>query len=130
MTDLAPEPPVTELTDVPLGVVTTPSDAEKKRSRKDLERERDEQNNRWRRILFATTIVVVALCVVASIGGGFLYMIYMHMMGRESNAAVLSTWFGANVVQVVGVLLVITRHLFPGTNQTDNPKRRLTVSVK
>jgi len=118
---------VAALTDVKLDATRTPRKARPKRTRKELARERDEQDNRWRRVLFVTTIAVVSLCVAASIVGGFLYMYYMHSLGRESSAAVLSTWFGSNVVQVVGVLLVITRHLFPGGEHVKTPERHFTV---
>ena len=125
------EPTVADLVlDVARRTIRRQRKVRPKPSRKELARERDEQNNRWRRVLFFTTITVVVLCVAASVGGGFLYLFHMHSLGKESSAAVLSTWFGANVVQVVGVLLVITRHLFPGSEQGERPKHHLTVSVE
>jgi len=80
------------------------------RQHQEYELEQLRQNTRWRRILFWTTFIVVVVCVLASLVGAVAYTLIMR---DKASDAVLSTWFGANVVQVIGILLVITRHLFP-----------------
>jgi len=99
-------------TPTPSGTTLTPS--------QEIEKEhsvQEHQNTKWRAILFYSTMSVVLLCVIASVAGAG---VYLWMMGREASAAVMSAWLGANVVQVVGVLMVITRHLFPGQGAGQN----------
>ena len=74
------------------------------------QRKQEHQNTFWRRILFWLAVVLVAACVLASLVVGICYFVTAH---GHADATVLSAWFGANVIQVVGVLIVITRHLFP-----------------
>jgi hypothetical protein len=69
-----------------------------------------EQDTDWRKPLFWVAVTLVPLCVVASIGAGFWYMKASHGL---PDPAVLSAWFGAGMVQVVGILYTITKHLFP-----------------
>ena len=91
-----------------------PTREEMDRQHQEYELEQLRQNTSWRRILFWTTFVVVVICALASIIGAVAYTLIMR---ANASDAVLSTWFGANVVQVIGILLVITRHLFPATNK-------------
>jgi hypothetical protein len=70
------------------------------------------QNTLWRRFLFWS---VWGLVVGIAVLSGVLIVVYLRIAGADSSPAVLSTWFGATVVQVVGLLLVITRHLFPSS---------------
>jgi hypothetical protein len=69
-----------------------------------------QQDTRWRRILFWLAVVLVPICLVASTIAGFWYM---AVSGGHASPAALSAWFGSSVIQVIGILLVITRHLFP-----------------
>jgi hypothetical protein len=68
------------------------------------------QNTIWRRFLFWGVFSLVIAVAVLSAG---LIWWYMVASDGKPNPVVLSTWFSASVVQVVGLLLVITRHLFP-----------------
>lgn len=68
------------------------------------------QNTAWRNTLFKLTMWVVPICVAVNLAAGIWYMIAAH---GQPDAAALAAWFGGIVVQVVGILLVITRHLFP-----------------
>ncbi|MBG9889831.1 hypothetical protein ABE10_25395 [Bacillus toyonensis] len=69
------------------------------------------QNTLWRRFLFwgvSAIVVLIALANVVFIGW------YMTM--PDASPIVLSTWVAGGAVQVVGLLVVITKHLFPGEN--------------
>jgi hypothetical protein len=82
-------------------------------SRAKLEEERAKQarqNTIWRRFLFwGVSSIVLAVTLL----GGVVIVLYLTTTGLEADPLVLSTWFGSSVIQVVGLLLVITRHLFP-----------------
>lgn len=68
------------------------------------------QNTRWRPILFWTVYAIVLSVAVVSVGGIIAYMV---IFGKDASPVVLSTWAGGSVAQIVGLMLVITRHLFP-----------------
>lgn len=66
------------------------------------------QNTLWRRILFWGVSSIVAAVVIADV-----VVIWVYLAGGYVDPIVLATWFASNVAQVIGLLLVITRHLFP-----------------
>ncbi|MDO4130868.1 hypothetical protein [Clavibacter michiganensis] len=49
------------------------------------------------------------------------FLIYLIATGREANQAVLSTWIASSVVQIIGLLAIITRHLFPKNAISEAP---------
>lgn len=72
------------------------------------------QNTLWRRFLFWSVYgIVMMVALLAAV----VILLYVIVNGAEASPAVISTWIGASVVQVIGLLLVITRHLFPSTAQ-------------
>ncbi|WP_152649733.1 hypothetical protein [Demequina oxidasica] len=72
----------------------------------------EKQNTLWRRIVFWSTIPVVVATIVASF---IVLSNYLGTMGANASPTVISAWFAASVVQVIGILVIITRHLFPDT---------------
>jgi len=70
----------------------------------------EKQVTHWRESLFNKMMILVFS--VEGVGVGLL-VCYVVSSWHSLNTVVLSVWFGSNVVQVVGILLVITRHLFP-----------------
>jgi hypothetical protein len=71
------------------------------------------QNTGWRQTLFWTVYwIVLSFATVSCVG----IVIYMIMLGEKANPVVLSTWAGGSVAQVVGLMLVITKHLFPSSH--------------
>ncbi|WIE54196.1 hypothetical protein [Curtobacterium sp. MCBD17_003] len=79
------------------------------------------QNTRWRPVLFWTVYAIVLAVAVVSVGG---IIVYMFVMGRKASPVVLSTWAGGSVAQIVGLMLVITRHLFPQTHDPMIPGKK------
>jgi len=73
------------------------------------------QNTLWRRVLFWGVSSIVALFVIME---GVAIVIYVATT-PHLDPIVMSTWFAASAVQIIGLLVVITRHLFPG----DNPSK-------
>ncbi|MDQ1700262.1 MAG: hypothetical protein QOG34_2125 [Frankiaceae bacterium] len=45
------------------------------------------------------------------------FLAYLAMAGDAMPASVMSAWLGAVVVEVIGVVFVITRNLFPGDKE-------------
>ena len=71
------------------------------------------QNTGWRKTLFWTVYwIVLAFATVNCVG----IIVYLALLGKEANPVVLSTWAVGSVAQVVGLMLVITKHLFPSTH--------------
>lgn len=68
------------------------------------------QNTLWRRFLFWSVYSIVMMVAVLA---AVIIVLYVVINGAEASPAVISTWIAASVVQVIGLLLVITRHLFP-----------------
>ncbi|WP_418515950.1 hypothetical protein ACNUCX_16195 [Curtobacterium flaccumfaciens pv. flaccumfaciens] len=79
------------------------------------------QNTRWRPVLFWTVYGIVLSVAVVSVGGIIAYVI---MFGKDASPVVLSTWAGGSVAQIVGLMLVITRHLFPQTHDPMIPRKQ------
>lgn len=59
--------------------------------------------------IFAQVIIVDAIF--------FIYAIYTMGKGEIIPTAAISAWVGATVVQVIGVVMVITRNLFPNRDR-------------
>ncbi|QCR44260.1 hypothetical protein C1N91_12740 [Curtobacterium sp. SGAir0471] len=78
------------------------------------------QNTKWRPVLFWTVYGIVLAFATVSVLGIVAYMIYF---GKEASPVVLSTWAGGSVAQVVGLMLVITRHLFPQAHDPMIPEK-------
>lgn len=74
----------------------------------------EKQNTFWRRWVFWTTLPLVVICVATSVGLAIIYF----FTEDHPDPTVLSVWFAGNVVQVVGILLVVTKHLFPERAKT------------
>lgn len=68
------------------------------------------QRTSWRRFLFWTVAVMVIVIGASATVAGWWYFL---TMGDDADPVVLSVWIGSNVVQVVGLLSIITKHLFP-----------------
>lgn len=111
--------------DVPLGnslvpgnakaANTTPADrlAEATAAIKEQQATHAEQNTLWRRILFWGVSGIVALVVILEV---LVVITYAKALKQPPDPVVMSTWLVTSVAQVIGLLLVITRHLFPGSN--------------
>lgn len=68
------------------------------------------QNIFWRRIMFWG----VSGSVVATLLASFAVMFwYIKVFGDNASPTVLSAWFFAIVAQALGLLAIITSHLFP-----------------
>lgn len=71
---------------------------------------RIEQNHKFRGLLFAVVTVLVILVVFASVA----FMIVFLWLRRENaEGSVLIAWFSASVVQVIGLMAILARNLFP-----------------
>ncbi|MGD0452308.1 MAG: hypothetical protein ABSB69_01805 [Solirubrobacteraceae bacterium] len=86
---------------------------ELERARQEVEtkRERDKQEIELRRTYANGLLrILTGQLVIAD-----LVFVVFAWAGKDWNlsTAVIDTWLGAVVVQVVGVVLVVTRHLFP-----------------
>jgi hypothetical protein len=67
------------------------------------------QNTLWRRILFwGVSGIVFVLFLLEGISVG------VYLAEGNFNPFVISTLLGATTVQILGLLFIITRHLFPG----------------
>lgn len=78
------------------------------------------QNTGWRRLLFYWAMLAVSAIVVFSNIAAWRY--FNHTPVDNVDATALSTWFAANVVQVIGILLIIARHLFPQEHSRKSEK--------
>lgn len=86
---------------------------ELERARQEVEtkRERDKQEIELRRT-YANGLLRILTGQLVIAGAVFVAFAWA---GKDWNlsTAVIDTWLGAVVVQVIGVVLVVTRHLFP-----------------
>lgn len=73
-----------------------------------------DQRTTWRRVLFWGVAGMVALVGASALAAGWAYLL---MMGTDAHPGVIGAWIGSSVAQVVGLLVVITRHLFPSTDK-------------
>jgi hypothetical protein len=75
-----------------------------------------EKDNRKLRKSVANGALLVMLAQIAAANATFIW--YGDTNGWDISSAAISAWMGATVVQVVSVVLVITKYLFP------NPQKR------
>ncbi|RTE48010.1 MULTISPECIES: hypothetical protein [unclassified Actinobaculum] len=76
------------------------------------EAEQTTQNTAWRKWLFWVTLLIVFALSFTNI---VLIIIYTCRASAIS-ATALSTWIVGSAAQVIGLLAIITRHLFPQAN--------------
>lgn len=79
------------------------------------------QNTGWRRLLFYWAMIAVSAIVAISNYAAWRYFTLTPV--GDVDATALSTWFAANVVQVIGILLIIARHLFPQDHTRTSSKK-------
>jgi polyferredoxin len=106
---------VPKTTDKPRGAeeISASAAAKEATAKADFEHEKarqEKQNTAWRRFLFWGISMLVLVVASVSLTG---FLLYVHESGPAANPTVISTWIGGSVVQTVGLLLIITRHLFP-----------------
>jgi len=81
-----------------------------------LEARRGKQDIEWRRIVFYTVLITVGITLIVSL---VLILLYAFTLKRDMHPTVLAAWFGASVVQVIGLLAIVTRSLFPNNGHKD-----------
>jgi hypothetical protein len=82
--------------------------------------EKERQQDRQLKLSYATWLLrlLAAQLVVADL----VFIVYAWAgRGWDLQPPVIEVWLGATVVQVVGVVLVVTRHLFPQRDQVASP---------
>lgn len=94
--------------DEPLTHTAQPDDPERKHKSAKADQER--QNTEWRQIAFWGASATLVLIVLVSIAGQAAYLISQW---GSLDPATMAAWFGANVIEIVGLMHIITRHLFP-----------------
>ncbi|WIB31433.1 hypothetical protein [Curtobacterium sp. MCSS17_005] len=71
---------------------------------------------------FLIIVAVVGQIIVADV------LLVMYLSGRfdpAADSAVLIAWFSAGVVEIVGLMAIVTRYLFPSLDgKTDPDKKR------
>lgn len=72
------------------------------------------QNTLWRRLVFWGVAGLVAIVSLSNV-----CLIFWYISKTPSpSSTVLSTWSIGSVAQVIGLLVVITRHMFPGSGDS------------
>jgi hypothetical protein len=71
------------------------------------------QNTTWRESLFKRMSALVLVVEIVSVALLVVYVVSVLWRSQELNVTVVTSWIVANVAQVIGILAVITRHLFP-----------------
>lgn len=79
----------------------------------------DRQQDIGLKRLYAKAMLAGLGLQVALADAGFFY--YQVVQGGRIPADVLEVWLGATVVEVVSVVLVITRYLFPQRDEAHAP---------
>lgn len=77
---------------------------------------KEAQDLAWRPLVFWGVLIVVAVTLVASLG---LMIAYAIIKKGDMDPTVLAAWFGSAVIQVIGLLAIVTRSLFPNNGHSD-----------
>jgi len=103
-----PDPPVSGGTPKKVSKNNTPTDREEEAQR--LENAKSRQDVAFRSILFWLIAVTV---IVGEIFSGYLMLRYMRAVNYLPDARIMIGWFSASVAQLVGLLIIVTRSVFP-----------------
>lgn len=82
------------------------------------------QNTKWRESLFKQMVPLVFAIESVSVALLISYVVYVMCTDRDMDGTFLSVWFVANVAQVIGILAIITNHLFPKPDSLKQSKDR------
>ena len=77
---------------------------------------RDHRRDRGLKTIYAVGILAMTLFEITIVN--VLFWTYLHQNKWVASASVINVWLGASVIQVFGVILVVTRHLFPTPRAT------------
>ena len=75
--------------------------------------QRLEQENKIRRILAYWSLILVTIQVIATNACMVFYFFYESLHSRLINPTIATAWLSTDFVEIVGILWVITRSLFP-----------------
>ncbi|WP_314893668.1 hypothetical protein [Rothia mucilaginosa] len=82
--------------------------------RLELENEQFEANKKERQKMSLWVKWAVSLVLFFSVGGIFTYLLLSFLKKEQMpDSAVLITWLSSTVVEVIGIMYVIARYLFP-----------------
>jgi len=79
----------------------------------------EKQVTKWRKSLFGKMLALVVCVEIISVLLLTCYVIYTILSHKDLDTTFLSVWFVSNVAQVIGILAVITNHLFPDRGRTE-----------
>lgn len=82
-------------------------------NREEVLTQRLKQENNLRRILAYWSLILVTIQVIATNACMVFYFFYESLHSRLINPTIATAWLSTDFVEIVGILWVITRSLFP-----------------
>ena len=96
-------------------------DANKSRKEK-AKAQRAEDDNRLRKLMTGWAILFVGLQIVISDTLVIIYVITELRNGKDIAPQIIMAWLGTSLVEIIGILWVIARNLFPFHDKYRNKK--------
>ena len=95
--------------------------------RLELENEQFEANKEERQKMSLWVKWAVSLVLFFSVGGIFTYLLLSFLKKEQMpDSAVLITWLSSTVVEVIGIMYVIARYLFPQSGIGEETEKSLS----